>query len=506
MAVAGGVLLLLVLPLAAVIWRAEGAGGLTPADWGAIRFTILQAALSAIFSITLAVPVARALARRDFRGRGVLVTLLGAPFLLPVIVAVLGLLAVFGRQGWINTVIQSFGFGTFEIYGLGGVVLAHVFLNMPLAIRLLLQSWQRIPAERFRLAGSLGFGPRDMRRHFERPILWSVVPGAAALIFLICCSSFAVALILGGGPRATTIELAIYQAFRFEFDLSRAAILGLVQLGLCVGIGLLAMPLTGRVSFGRGFDRAPVAWPGLCLWHMAWDGACITLAMAFLIAPLMAVVLDGVPAFVGLPPQVWAAAGRSVILAFVSTILALACALPLAALIARRGRAAWIEGIGLISLALSPLVIGTGAFILVFPIANPTALALPITALVNALISLPFMLRALVPAYVQIEQTQGRLCDALGLPPRIRFWRVIMPRLRAPLGFGAGVSAAFSMGDLGVIALFSAPNHGTLPLEMYRLMGSYRTDDAQGAALLLVILTLGLFWICDRGGRLHVTT
>ena len=48
----------------------------------------------------LAVPVARALARRRFPGRGLLVTLLGAPFLLPVIVALLGLLAVFGRAGW----------------------------------------------------------------------------------------------------------------------------------------------------------------------------------------------------------------------------------------------------------------------------------------------------------------------------------------------------------------------------------------------------------------------
>jgi thiamine transport system permease protein len=37
---------------------------------------------------------------------------------------------------------------------------------------------------------------------------------------------------------------------------------------------------------------------------------------------------------------------------------------------------------------------------------------------------------------------------------------------------------------------------------MYRLMGSYRTDDAQGAAVLLTVLTLGLFWLFDRGGRM----
>jgi thiamine transport system permease protein len=52
-----------------------------------------------------------------------------------------------------------------------------------------------------------------------------------------------------------------------------------------------------------------------------------------------------------------------------------------------------------------------------------------------------------------------------------------------------------------VVALFAPPGGGTLPLELYRLMGAYRMDDAAGAALLLLILSLALFWIFDRGGR-----
>lgn len=90
---------LILAAVVAVLWRAEFGSGLGPADWSAIRFTVLQAALSALLSTVLAIPVARALARRRFVGRGLLVTLLGAPFILPVIVAVLGVLAVFGRAG-----------------------------------------------------------------------------------------------------------------------------------------------------------------------------------------------------------------------------------------------------------------------------------------------------------------------------------------------------------------------------------------------------------------------
>ena len=55
----------------------------------------------------------------------------------------------------------------------------------------------RMPAERFRLAASLGFGPGDVARVLERPMLREVVPGAFVVIFILCLTSFAVALALG---------------------------------------------------------------------------------------------------------------------------------------------------------------------------------------------------------------------------------------------------------------------------------------------------------------------
>jgi thiamine transport system permease protein len=80
--------------------------------------------------------------------------------------------------------------------------------------------------------------------------------------------------------------------------------------------------------------------------------------------------------------------------------------------------------------------------------------------------------------------------------------RIVLPRLRRPLGFAAGLAAALSMGDLGVIALFAGDAQETLPLAMYRLMGAYRMEAASGAALILLALSFALFWICDRGGRI----
>lgn len=503
----GLVVAVTVAPLVAVALRAEGDGArFGPGDLAAIRFTLLQAALSAVLATLCAIPVARALARRSFRGRQLLVTLTGAPFLLPVIVAVLGLLAVFGRAGWLNSALEVLGAGSIDIYGLVGIVLAHVFLNLPLAVRLILQAWQAVPAERVRLATSLGFTGQDMRRHFETPILRATLPGAALLIFLICTTSFATALILGGGPASTTIELAIYQAFRFEFDLGRAALLGLVQVAVCLGAGVLAFSAIRRQDMGAGLDRPPLPWPGDNAPSRWGDGIAIVAASAFLLTPLLAVTVQGLPALSGLPPSVWTAALRSILLALASAALATALALMIARFITASGRAGLVESLAFLTMAVSPLVIGTGLFLMLRPFANPVSLALPVTGMINALVALPFVLRALVPAMMDAEATQGRLAMSLGLRGFQRFRHAILPRLQRPLGFGAGLAAAFSMGDFGVIALFSAPGQGTLPLEMYRLMGSYRTDDAQGAAVLLMGLALALFWGFDRGGRFHAAT
>jgi thiamine transport system permease protein len=495
------VLLALVLgPLAAVAARATGFA-LAPADWAAVRFSVVQALLSALLSSLLAIPVARALAMRRFPGRSLLITLMGAPFLLPAVVAVLGVLAVFGRSGLLSDLSVSLGLPPLSIYGLHGVVLAHVFLNLPLATRMILQGWQAIPVERFRLASSLGFGPGEVARHLERPMLRAVVPGAILLIFLVCLTSFAVVLVLGGGPKATTVELAIYQAVRFDFDLGRAALLALVQFALSAIAAVMAWMLVRPTAFGAGLDRAieveaPMGW-------RRWvDIAAITLAALFLLVPLAMVILRGLPGLFDLPASVLAAAGRSLAVAMISTLLTVSAALTLAlAVTAQRRGAGMMEAAAVIPLATSGLVLGTGLFLMVQPFVSPSTLALPVTVLVNIALSLPYVYRLILPETRALNADYGRLAQSLGLSGRARLRWLILPRLSRPLGFGAGIAAALSMGDLGVIALFAGESGATLPFMVQRLMGAYRMEAAAAAALLLVALSFAVFWICDWGGR-----
>tara|TARA_R110000868_G_scaffold411515_1_gene704982 strand:+ start:50862 stop:52403 length:1542 start_codon:yes stop_codon:yes gene_type:complete len=488
-------LTLLGVPLLAIFLRAGGGVLPGPSDWAALRFTLTQASLSALFSVFLALPVARALARRRFPGRRMMVALTGAPFILPVVVAVMGLLAIFGAHGLLNTLAAQVGLGPWRIYGLHGVVLAHVFFNMPLAVRMILQGWQGIPSERFRLAAQLDLSPGGVFRLLEWPMLRQVVPGALAAIFAICLASFAVALILGGGPRATTVELGIYQAFMFDFDLGRAAVLALMQTALVAAAAILALLVTRMDGSGTGLDRALPRWDSPGGWRRLADVLGLIAAGAFLVGPLVAVALAGLSGFGDLPPGLWPAIANSLIVSLLSALTTVIVALALSAAQSRV-----VQGIGLLPLALSPLVLGTGYFLILNPVIVPGRLALPVTVLVNTLMALPFSLRVLAPAYVRVEADFGRLADTLALRGLARLRWLLLPRLRAPIGFAAGLAAALSMGDLGVITLFGSADRQTLPLLMFRLMGAYRTEAAASCGLILMALSFGIFWLFDQGG------
>jgi len=325
----------------------------------------------------------------------------------------------------------------------------------------------------------------------EWPMLRKIVPGAFAVIFVICIGSFAVALTLGGGPTSTTVELAIYQAFKFDFDLSKAASLAVVQLIMGIAAGCLALVLARGDMLGAGLDRTVARWDG----HAYVDALWILLAGMFLLAPLSAILIMGLPNLIYLPAEVWPAAVRSLTISVGAVVLTIALALPLAT---RAGEAASLLGI-----SVSGLVLGTGLFLILQPFVRPSDVALPVTMLVNVLMALPFVLRILRPSVESAKVDFGRLGQSLGLTGWA-LWRVVyLPRLRRPLGFAAGLTGALSMGDLGVITLFSRPGDGTLPEVMYHLMKAYQLGAAYGAALLLVLLSLGLFWIFDKGGRGH---
>lgn len=199
------ILLLSLGPLVALLWQA---GSLAPRTLLAdpylrhvLGFSLGQALLSTLLSLGVAIPVARALARRRFIGRRLLLKLFGLSLVLPVIIAIFGIVAVHGKQGWLSQLLRGLGLdpGNY-LYGLFGILLAHVFFNMPLAARLMLQSIESIPESSWRLASQLGMRSSHIFRLLEWPLIRGILPGLASLIFMLCFTSFTTVLALGGDP------------------------------------------------------------------------------------------------------------------------------------------------------------------------------------------------------------------------------------------------------------------------------------------------------------------
>lgn len=464
-------------------------------------FSLWQASLSTLFSVVPAILVARALASQaNFPLRGLLLRLFGLPLVVPSIVAVLGVVSVYGSQGWLPL-------GR-SLYGLNGILLAHVFFNLPLAVRLLLPLWYSIPAQHWRLAEQLGFDGLARWRWLEWPALREGLPGVILLIFMLCLTSFAVVLTLGGGPRSTTLEVAIYQSLRFDFDPVRAVVLALLQLTLCALVATMALRFQRmpevEISLAPGQDKsAKMRWPALLL---------ILFAALFVGAPLLALLLDairGPVADVLANPALWQAALHTLMIGLCATLLALVLGwmlLQTSSDLANRGRtrpARLIEACASLVYVIPPLVIGTGYFVLLARRVDVFDWVFVIVIVVNTLMGLPFVVRTLGPAMRQHRMRYRFLCQSLALRGWNRFRWIDWPLLRKPVGLSAALVIALTMGDLGVIALFGTPQTATLPLLIYQQLGAYLIPEATVTAVFLLLLCLLVFGLCERllGGR-----
>lgn len=508
------ILLLGLAPLCALLWQA---GTLDPIGLlqdpylrHVLLFSLSQATLSTLLSLGLAIPLARALSRRHFPGRRLLLKLFGLSLVLPVIIAIFGIVTVHGQHGWVAQLLRPLGIEPGQyLYGLTGILIAHVFFNMPLAARLLLQAIEAIPESSWRLASQLGLRSHHLFKVLEWPVIRAQLPGLASLIFMLCFTSFATVLALGGGPKSTTLEVAIYQALRLDFDLATAGTLALLQLLLSAlilwGQHKLQRAPASRIGLARRAER-----PDRDQWQTRLiDTLILTLALALFLPPLLAIVSAGLRSELldALhSAALWRAAGTSLWIAVVAGLLALLLGSGLLITSrhaklrrhARRQAALW-EASGSLILMLPAVVLSTGLFILCMPWVDVFAIAPWLVILVNALMALPYVLRTLSGPMQLVARQYDRLGDSLGLTGWHRLRLLEWPLLRRPLALALALSMILSLGDLGAIALFGSSTMATLPWLLYQQLGSYQLGPAAATALLLLLLCLALFTLVERG-------
>lgn len=474
-----------------------------PYLWRVVRFSLWQALLSSGISLLIAIPVASCLIHRQFYGRAALLQLFSVSMVVPTIVAILGLVVVYGRTGWLN---QLFGVQV-PLYGLVGILLAHVFFNMPLAVRLLLQGYDLIPSGQWRQASQLGFSRWSAFRWIEWHYMKKVLPGAFVLIFMLCFSSFAVVLSLGGGPKFSTLEVAIYQALRFDFDLDKASFLALLQVSVCTLFAIIVY----RLAPINRQDVSLLAVKSYELKDSVWakiaDFLVMLCALLLVIPPFLA-IFDPIfsPVFLKTLQSValWNAVLVSLQIAIPAALVSLllgVCFAVLARFCMARQYLVFlpnkIEHLGNMILMVPGLVIATGLFLTLRDFGWGLQSSYWIVVWVNAVMALPFVLRALMPVMYQQERRFRNVYLSLGIQSWSR-WRLEWSLIRTSVAQALGYALLLSLGDMGVIALFGSQGLVSLPLYLFQLIGSYRLEEGACVAVVLISLCLILFYCSSR--------
>jgi len=227
-------LVFLLVPILAVLLRVNpteiGANLANEEVRQAIWLSLTTTATSTLLGLTLGTPLAYLLARRRFRGRSVLDTLVDLPMVLPPSVAGIALLLAFGRRGilgqWIDEAGLSIAFTT------TAVVLAQTFVAAPFYIKTAIAGFEGVDRELEQAAAVDGASPRQVFTHITVPLCWPVLLGGLVMSWARALGEFGATIIFAGNfpGRTQTMPLAIY--IGFELDLGLALTLSIILLAI----------------------------------------------------------------------------------------------------------------------------------------------------------------------------------------------------------------------------------------------------------------------------------
>lgn len=474
----------------------------------ALRFTLLQAALSSAAAIALGIPAAFLVARRNFFGRRLLLASSGVPLCVPPVIIALAFVLFYGRQGYLNSALMALT-GAKEppvafLYSLAGLVLAHGFYNFPVVMRTVSRVWERLPETEGDAARLLGASQARVFLTVTVPHLSGAILSAGALVFLYCFFSFVIVLLFGG-VGGTTLEVELYQAARSSLDFRLAGTIALVETALALCVVLLYRRIESRLSAGASGFISPVPRTRVRSGGEAFASlAFLAFLVLFFAGPLLSVVVRSfMPTgsraaafslsawrFLAQRGGFFPALGTTVAVSLASASLATASALFLALASGGRDIRA-LSIIALAPLAVSSVMLAFG-WNLVVPRGNAVTLALA-----QAAVSWPF-------AWTQVRSALSRIPravdDAASLLSERRLdavFRVRLPLVARGAFAGFALSFAIGAGDATLPVALSLGGFENLSLMLFRLAGSYRFPEACACAVVLATVSALVFFAQD---------
>jgi thiamine transport system permease protein len=487
-----------------------------------LLFTVWQALLSTVLTLALGLPSAYVLARYAFPGKTALQVLTTLPFILPTIVVAVAFSALLGPRGVVNVLLmQLFGLANPPLQvmnTLGLILLAHVFYNTTVVIRIVGSAWSQLDVRLEQAGRVLGASPWKVAREVTLPLLRPSILAASLLVFLFDFTSFGVILLLGG-PHFATLEVEIYTQALQMLNLPLAGLLSAIQL-LCTLLLTVVyarlgdkqpIPLMPRLQ-GEG-TRPPQGWrQKLLVVSMS------AILLALLVSPLAALALRSVTRldanrgerglvsqgltldyyrqlFINQQDSIFyvppvQAAQNSLGYALATTGLSLSLGF-LAVYAMKFQPSRWMDALFMLPLGASAVTLGLG-FILVFNRPPLDVRSIPwLVPVAHSLVALPFVVRTLQPVLQSIPGSLRQAAAVLGASPWRVWLEVDLPVMLRAVLVSAILSFTISLGEFGATSFLARPEYPTLPIAIYRFLslpGALNYGQALAMATVLMVV------------------
>jgi sulfate transport system permease protein len=253
--------LMLILPLVSVFAEAlaEGIGHYLsaiadPDALAAIRLTLLVAAIAVPLNLLFGLCAAWAIAKFEFRGKSLLITLIDLPFSVSPVISGLIYVLLYGAHGWFGPTLEALHIKI--IFTVAGLVLATIFVTFPFVARELIPLMQEQGTEEEEAAVSLGAsGLQTFFRVTLPNVTWGLLYGV-----LLCnaraMGEFGAVSVVSGHIRGVTNTMPLhveilYNEYDFVGAFAVASLLALLALVTLIGKSLLEWRLGRRLSGGR---------------------------------------------------------------------------------------------------------------------------------------------------------------------------------------------------------------------------------------------------------------
>jgi molybdate transport system permease protein len=245
----------LILPVVAIFLRVSPAELVQALGHGVTRDALVvslkTSAIAHAAVLVFGTPAAWVLARKRFRGRGLVLTLVELPLVLPPAVAGIALFAAFGRAGLLGAELDAFGI---QIpFTQTAVVLAVAFVESPFYLRGAIAAFEAVDDALLDAARTLGAAPGRVFVRVALPLAAGGLTAASALALARGLGEFGATIIFAGSLQGVTqtLPLAIYAQFEQDFDTALAISALFIVVGAALLVALKLYPWFRFVSISR---------------------------------------------------------------------------------------------------------------------------------------------------------------------------------------------------------------------------------------------------------------